>query len=63
MATINCVLKPLEKLSGVVNQPSTGAPFSGLNKERPAGSEQQTTAEQGTATAAERSQQTASTGM
>ncbi|XP_067024084.1 E3 ubiquitin-protein ligase HUWE1-like isoform X5 [Acropora muricata] len=60
VATINCVLKPLEKLSGVVNQPSAGGPFSAPNKERPAGSEQQTTAEQGTTTLGERSLQPAS---
>ena len=62
VATINCVLKPLEKLSGVVNQPSAGGPFSAPNKERPAGSEQQTTAEQGTTTSGERSLQPASAG-
>ena len=42
VATINCLLKPLEKLSGVVNQQSSSAPFGGSSKERTVGSDQQT---------------------
>ena len=62
VATINCLLKPLEKLSGVVNQQSPGGLFSVSSKERAAGNDQQTTAEHNTVPEAG-SQQTSSTGM
>lgn len=62
VATINCLLKPLEKLSGVVNQQSPGGLFSVSSKERAAGNDQQTTAEHSTVPEAG-SQQTSSTGQ
>jgi len=46
VATINCLLKPLEKLSGVVNQQTSGVPFT-ATKERAADGDQQSPSGQG----------------
>lgn len=62
VATINCLLKPMEKLSGVVNQQSPGGPPGSAGKDRAPGSDQQTASGQGTATDSE-SQQASLAGM
>ena len=61
VATINCLLKPLEKLSGVVNQQSSGVPFSGSCKERVPDADHQTSGGQAAGAESE-SQQASSTG-
>ena len=49
VATVNSLLKPLEKLSGVVNQQSSGVPAPVAGRERVAGGEEQSTGAQGAA--------------
>ena len=61
VATVNCLLKPMEKLSGVVNQQSTATAPSVAAKDRVPDSDQQATSGQGT-TAESESQQDSSTG-
>lgn len=62
VATINCLLKPMEKLSGVVNQQgSSGLPTT-AGKDRAPGGDLQPTSGQGTVAESE-SQQTSSAGM
>ena len=41
VATVNCLLKPLEKLSGVVNQQTPATASATAAKQRTAGNEQQ----------------------
>ena len=62
VATINCLLKPLEKLSGVVNQQSSSGPQTGASKERTTGGDQQSADSQGVAGDSE-TQQGSSAGM
>ena len=62
VATINCLLKPMEKLSGVVNQQSSSGPSTATGKDRATGGDLQTTTGQGTVTGSE-SQQASSTSM
>lgn len=61
VATINCLLKPMEKLSGVVNQQSSSGASTAAGKERTTGSDLPTTSVQETGTVSE-SQQASSTG-
>lgn len=61
VATINCLLKPMEKLSGVVNQQSSSGPSTAAGKDRATGGDLQTTTGQGTVAGSE-SQQASSTG-
>ena len=61
VATINCLLKPMEKLSGVVNQQSPSGPSSAVGKDRTTGGDLQTASGQGAASESE-SQQASSTG-
>ena len=61
VATINCLLKPMEKLSGVVNQQSPSGPSTAAGKDRATGGDLQTTSGQGTVAGPE-SQQASSTG-
>lgn len=60
VATVNCLLKPLEKLSGVVNQQSSSVPFTAPGKEPTSSSDQQASGGQGTEP---ESQQSSSAGM
>ena len=61
VATVNCLLKPLEKLSGVVNQQSSSVPFTASGKETTSGTDQQASVGQGAAPDSE-SQQASSAG-
>ena len=58
VATINCLLKPMEKLSGVVNQQSSSGLPTAVGKDRAPGSDLQTASGQGTVAEME-SQETA----
>ena len=62
VGTVNCLLKPLEKLSGVVNQQSASAPLTAAGKERTVGGDQQANGGQGAVPDSE-SQQAPSAGM
>lgn len=61
VATINCLLKPMEKLSGVVNQQTSSGPSTAAGKDRATAGDLQTTSGQATETGSE-SQQASSTG-
>ena len=62
VATVNCLLKPLEKLSGGVNQQSSSMPFTAPGKETTSGCDQQSSGGQG-AEPDSVSQQASSAGM
>ena len=63
VATVNCLLKPMEKLSGVVNQQSSSGLPTAAGKDRAPGSEQQTAGGLQDMAVESESQQDSSAGM